>query len=178
MFLGTNPGAYGIYAVSTDGSAARPLLPPTAVDTDWIQPVVAPDGSRIVWTKWVEGPQIHVLDFASGVVSRPVFSGTNEGDGWPTWSPDGTKLLFSRWDGTENHLAVGPAGGGAAVEMGPGFPDFTDGATGSFSPDGTKIIARYGFDPLATWLLDTAGGRGERLLTAVNALGSWQRLAP
>ena len=153
----------GLYAISIDGSAA-PAAPAANApsDTDWLQPVLSPDGTRLVWTKWVDGrPVIHVIDIASGKVSTPVFSGTNEGDGWPTWSPDGTKLLFSRWDGIGE-----PSGGG------PGRPVATSsrwgrasrtsptGPSGSFSPDGTRIVARYGYDPLATWLLDPiAGGR-------------------
>ena len=62
--------------------------------------------------------------------------------------------------------------------MGPGFPDFTDGAVGVFSPDGTLIVARYGFDPEATWLLQPTGGPGERVLTGVSGTVSWQRTAP
>ncbi len=180
VFSGRKGPTYGLYAISIDGSGPRPLLPPSTTDTDWLQPVLSPDGTRLAWTKWVDGrPVIQVIDIASGKVSTPVFSGTNEGDGWPTWSPDGTKLLFSRWNGVENHLAVGPASGGQVVEIGPGFADFTDGAVGVFSPDGTRIVARYGYDPLATWLLNPiTGGDGDRLLTGVSGEVSWQRLAP
>ena len=178
VFLGRMSGMHGLYAVSTDGTGPRALLPATAVDTDWITPVLSPDGTRIAYTKWLDGQVIHVLDIATGKDTVPVFDGTADGDGWPTWSPDSTKLLFSRWDGTENHLAVGPMAGGHVVETGPGFADFTDGAVGVFSPDGTRIVARYGNDPEATWLLDPAGGPGERLLTDVSGQVSWQRTAP
>ena len=177
VFLGRQGATYGLYAISTDGTTPRALLPATTVDTDWLQPVLSPDGTRIVYTKWVDGPVIHVLDIETGKDVVPVYDGTAEGDGWPTWSPDGTKLLFSRWDGKENYLAVGPVGGGHVVEMGPGFADFTDGAVGVFSPDGTLIVARYGFDPEATWLLTPAGGPGERMLTGVSGTVSWQRTA-
>ena len=178
VFLGRKGVTHGLYTISTDGSTPRELLPATTVDTDWLQPVLSPDGTRLVYTKWVvDGPVIHVHDLATGKDVVPVYDGTAEGDGWPTWSPDGTKLLFSRWDGKENRLAVGPVGGGHVVTMGPGFPDFTDGAVGVFSPDGTLIVARYGFDPEATWLLDPAGGAGERVLTGVSGSVSWQRTA-
>ena len=179
VFSGQKGPTFGLYAISTDGSGPRPILPPSTTDSDWLQPVLSPDGTRLAWTKWVDGPVIQVIDIASGKVSTPVFSGTNDGDGWPTWSPDGTKLLFTRWNGAENHLAVGPASGGQVVEIGPGFADFTDGAVGVFSPDGTRIVARYGYDPLATWLLNPiTGGDGDRLLTGVSGEVSWQRLAP
>ncbi|MBA2314651.1 MAG: PD40 domain-containing protein [Chloroflexi bacterium] len=179
VFRGRNGATFGLYAISTDGTAPRALLPTTSVETDWIEPVMAPDGGRIAWTKWVEGPVIHVLDIETGLVTTPVFAGSNLGDGWPTaFSPDGTSMVFSRWDGEKNHLAVGAVSGGRAVETGPGYDDFTNGANGQFSPDGTKIIARYGFDPEATWLLDPAGGEGDRVLTGVDQLATWQRIAP
>lgn len=55
--------------------------------------------------------------------------------------------------------------------------DFPDGAVGVFSPDGSRVVARYGFDAGATWRLDPTGGRGERVLTGVAEPVSWQRLA-
>ena len=61
--------------------------------------------------------------------------------------------------------------------MGPAFPDFTDGARGLFSPDGRQIIARYGKETETTWLLDATGGPGERLVTDVPYIATWQRLA-
>jgi hypothetical protein len=36
----------------------------------------------------------------------------------------------------------------------------------------------HGFDPDATWLLDPTGGPGARVLSGVDQLASWQRLAP
>jgi Tol biopolymer transport system component len=178
VFLGTKDGSHGLYVIALDGKAPRAVLPPTEADNDWMDPVVSPDGTRIVYTKWVNGQTIRIVDIDTGKDVAPVFDGTNEGDGWPTWSPDGTKLVFSRWTGKENRLAVGSASGGAVVEMGPRFADFTNGAVGRFSPDGAKILAHYGFDDAATWLLDPAGGPGQRVLTNVDQSVTWQRLAP
>jgi hypothetical protein len=45
-------------------------------------------------------------------------------------------------------------------------------------PDGTAIVARYGYDDTAKWFLDPSGGPGERVLTGVSDAVSWQRLAP
>jgi hypothetical protein len=43
-----------------------------------------------------------------------------------------------------------------------------DGAAWLILRDRTRVIAPYGFDPEATWLLDPSGGPGERVLTEVS----------
>ena len=179
VFLGHDGGTHGLYVVGIDGSPPRPILPVSGIDVDWMSPVVSPNGMEIAYAKWDDSPMIHIVNIDSGIDRKVQYTGTNEGDGWPTsWSPDGTQLVFSRWNGTENRLAVGSVDGGPAVETGPGFPDFTDGAVGLFSPDGQQIVAWYGKAPDETWLLDPAGGSGERILTDAPVLGSWQRTAP
>lgn len=69
-------------------------------------PEISPDGKRIVFTCWtVESDQDQVW-----VMSR---DGGNphelfQGDGWdPTWSPDGTKILFASDRGGQTQLYVG-----------------------------------------------------------------------
>jgi len=179
VFLGHDGGTHGLYVVGIDGSLPQPILPVSGVDVDFMSPVVSPNGSEIAYAKWGDSPMIHIVNIDSGVDRKVQYTGLNEGDGWPTsWSPDGKQLVFSRWNGTENHLAVGSVDGRAPVEMGPGFPDFTNGAVGLFSPDGRQIVAWYGKAPDETWLLDPAGGAGERILTDAPILGSWQRTAP
>ena len=178
VFTGHEGDTHGLYIVGIDGSAPRPILPESGVDVDWMTPVVSPDGSSIAYAKWGHSPMIHIVDIDTGI-DRPVqYTGANEGDGWPTaWSPDGAQLVFTRWNGTINHLAIGSVDGGPAVEVGPAFPDFTDGARALFSPDGRQIIARYGKETETTWLLDATGGAGQRLVTDVPYIATWQRLA-
>ena len=179
VYLGNVAGTYGLYVVGIDGTPPRPIRPVSGVDTDWMGPIVSPDGSKIAYTKWGDSPMIHIVDIDSGADRTVPYAGTNLGDAWPTsWSPDGTRLVFSRWVGTENRLAVGSVDGGQPVEIGPGFPDFADGAVGLFSPDGRQVVARYGQVPDELWLLDAAGGAQDKVLTGVLEIGSWQRRAP
>ena len=178
IFTGHEGDTHGLYVVGIDGSPPRPILPESGVDVDWMTPVVSPDGSELAYAKWGGNPMIHIVNIDTGFDRTVQYTGTNEGDGWPTaWSPDGTQLVFTRWDGTINHLAIGSANGGPAVNVGPAFPDFTDGARGLFSPDGRQIIARYGKETETTWLLDATGGAGKRLITDVPYIATWQRLA-
>lgn len=178
VYVGHTAEGWGLFSVTTDGSRPRPLVPQTADQDDWIAPVMPTDGTAVAWTEWTTGPTIRVLDLGSGKVRTVSYEGSSAGDGWPTsWSPDGQRFVFNRWNGTENHLAVGSIAGGPVIETGPAFPDFTDGAAGLFSPDGTRIVTRYGKDPDAIWILDPDGGPGERILSNVPAIASWQRIA-
>lgn len=180
VFRGVGPGLHGLYTVNVDGSGLRPILPPTSIETDWMEMSLSPDGTRVAYTKWVvDRPFIRVVEIASGVDRELAFAGHGEttADGWARWSPDGTQLVFTRLDVPANHLAVGPAAGGVVVEMGPGLQSFTDGAQAEFAPDGSKVIARYGFDA-STWILDVSGGPGTKLADDISALASWQRRAP
>ena len=81
--------------------------------------MVSPDGSKIAYSKWGDSPMIHIVDIDSGADGKVLYEGANEGDGWPTaWSPDGTQLVFTRWNGTENHLAIGSVDGGPVSRRG------------------------------------------------------------
>ena len=114
---------------------------------------------------------IHIVDIDSRIDRKVQYDGANQGDGWATaWSPDGTMLLFSRWSGTENHLAVGSVEGGRGCrDRARATPTAPTGRLPSSRRMVQNIIAQYGQNPDETWLLDVAGGPGERLLTDVSA---------
>jgi Tol biopolymer transport system component len=121
---------------------------------------------------------LHVVNVDGGADRVLSFEGAGDqvADGWATdWSPDGTKLVFTRLAPGGNHLVVGSVNGGPVVETGPVFQDFTNGASAKFSPDGKRLIAKYGFDD-STRLLDVNGGEGELMVNAADDV-SWQRLA-
>jgi hypothetical protein len=105
-----------------------------------------------------------------------VFDGPLASEYYATWSPDGAQIVFHRWSGDYFHLAVAPADGGVAVEIGPAMLQSGGAARAEFSPDGSKVIARY--NPNASiWILDLNGGPAVQL-PASDFVPSWQRLAP
>jgi dipeptidyl aminopeptidase/acylaminoacyl peptidase len=174
--------AVGLYIVGADGTGLRPILPPTFSDEHWQEPALSPDGTKIIYTQWdgdaYPGGHLYVVDVDSGDVRRLVFDGSIESDYYAEWSPDGSQIVFSRGRAQDKYyLAVGPASGGHAVDIGPVMP-WADGATATavFSPDGSKVIAR--FSNGSTWMFDAAGGPGERLRINPPSPMSWQRLAP
>jgi Tol biopolymer transport system component len=178
--LGPGAETLGLYTVRADGTGLRAILPPTFSGEHWQKPALSPDGTQIIYTQWdgdaYPGGHLYVVDVDSGDVRRLVFDGSIESDYFAEWSPDGSQIVFNRGRAQDKYyLAVGPAIGGDAVNIGPEQP-WADAATAAFSPDGSKVIARYSNGE--TWIFDVAGGPGERLRIDPPNQMSWQRLAP
>jgi Tol biopolymer transport system component len=172
----------GLYLVRADGTGLRAILPRTYSAEHWQAPALSPDGTKIIYTQWngdaYPGGHLYVVDVDTRDVRVLEFDGDIESDYYAEWSPDGSQIVFNRGRAQEKHyLAVGPASGGHAVDIGPVVP-WADGATATavFSPDGSKVIARYSNG--STWMFDAAGGPGERLRINPPSPMSWQRLAP
>ncbi len=187
VFKGTDNGpggpTYGPYVVNADGTGLRPIMPPTSGESDVIEANPSPDGRSLVFHVWRDAPlehgRLYVVDIASGKVRPVTVDGTTadeafEGAGF---SPDGTHILFARYRADGDRLAVVPAGGGAAISIGPTFVD-SQTPVNYYSPDGGSIVAYYPGSG-ETWLLDPTGGGGDRKLSLpVSDAPAWQRVAP
>jgi hypothetical protein len=183
-------GHVAYYVVNADGTGLREI---DGVSPDSIlNPVLAPDGSRIAYTTWAEGPglqgRVHVVDIDTGVDQPLLFEGSEGTNEFPyAFSPDGSKLLLERHAGEPSYevngefgyrLVVAPADGvGPAIPIGPAMPSGTEGATAEFSPDGTQVLAFYKHDQ-STWLLEADGSGGEQVDWNPQGEFNWQRLAP
>jgi Tol biopolymer transport system component len=179
-FLGSNDLGDGVYAVGVDGRGLRTIAPYTTPLTR-LSASLSPDGSKVAYTVW-DGTTgtLHVTDVATGRDTIPALDPPSGGgviDEFSGWSPDGSLLVFGRYNGSPVvHFAVAPSTGGRVTEIGPGRAASADYA--QFSPDGTSVLAYYGIDK-STWLLDPAGLAADRQLSsAITERSSWQRLAP
>lgn len=164
------------YLANADGSNLR-VLP--AVDPVNF-PNLSPDGTRIAYSSWADGyakqGRLHVLDLATGadtalatdanVLLSPVFS------------PDGTQLAAQEFvAGTTGYviavLTIDASKG--VIVLGSGHSaDNGLGVSFAFSPDGTKLIARYADDSSA-WLYDATGATDQPLPGITTEFFSWQR---
>jgi Tol biopolymer transport system component len=77
-----------IYVVNADGSGLRRV----AAGFD---PALSPDGQRLAYTHWSQaGDGVYVLDLRT---SQELKVADAAHPRWPVWSPDGTRLVFSRF---------------------------------------------------------------------------------
>lgn len=134
-----------------------------------IHPAVAPDGKRIAFSSnrpAADGstdPEIYVMDLDGANVVQVTDNRPGSGSGAeyePAWSPDGTRIVFRRGDGTKADLVVKDLATGAETTL--VIPPTTHGRRAydgqpAWSPDGRKIAFRKGFGPATgVWVYDIA----------------------
>lgn len=112
-----------LWSVAPDGSRLRRI---TNVAAEQAWPALSPDGTRLAYARArysglsCKGcpSGIHVVD-ADGHGDRALTNPPDlTYDATPTWSPDGTQILFSRSSATApGELMVVPASGGAARDL-------------------------------------------------------------
>lgn len=107
VFTSTRNGWGEIYVMGADGSKVRRLTRNRVSDQD---AAVSPDGRRIAFTRVVGGAsRIYVMDRRGGN-QRPIRSGV-----YSSWSPDGSRIVFSRWG--DGGLFTMPADGSSETRV-------------------------------------------------------------
>ena len=147
----------------------------------------SPDGTEVLYVRWAEGEagRLHVFDIATGEDRQVVIDNQdpieNINEAW--YSPDGSQILFDRYEVDGEHWAVVPSAGGDAVNIGRRW-DRPEGTSpeAQFTPDGTSVLAFYATSSDGSgelWLLDVTGAAQDRQLPApVDYAPAFQRLAP
>jgi Tol biopolymer transport system component len=135
---------YDIYEMRADGSETKQITSGPEIDTyaSW-----SPDGTKIVTRRVIDGDnEVYVMD-ADG--SDPV-NITNEPmkyDGWPVWSPDGTRVAYAGGGpdrGNRYIFLVNPDGSGRVQLTFPWVGEHCYDTQPCFSPDGQRLVfTRY-----------------------------------
>jgi Tol biopolymer transport system component len=149
------------------GAHPRPLAGSGGIDSN---PTYSRDGTRFAfWSQTVaDGPLALFVADADGSDARKI-SGSTAIDASPlyspSWSPDGTRILFSSRDAGIERLYVVPSDGSSAPRA---LTDRTaDRGAASWSPDGAWLAYQKlvdGTPPIESVVVARADGTGERAL--------------
>ncbi len=154
-------------------------------DNPQLAPVVAGDTAEVAFTLecsvpsgivYVSDPgtgsDLHILDPVTGISTQITFDGV--GKQYPRWSPDRTRIVFARSDGTSDHklYLINPDGTGLTqLTTSPGFH-----WSPTWSPDGTKVVwANFGDGEMYVINVD---GTGETKLTQLPPNSDWPDWSP
>jgi|GEM_PF-1628742 hypothetical protein len=188
MFRADTPNGSGIFVVDADGSHRRALIAPAATTNpqfDLRSPQYSPDGGRIAYMAWDDVRRVMRIFAmnADGSGAHQLASDPQAWfEGWPIWSPDGTRLIETRQfydgsghplDNTRPYAVAWVDGRTPAVETGP--PMTTGFQHAAWSPDGTEILVQGNDQQL---ILDPSGGPWHATPWTSNAYPAWQRDAP
>lgn len=155
-----------IQVINVDGTGQTELTAGGSVVDD--NPVYSPDGSRIAFTRW-SGSKIeicvmnadgtNVVQITSGDVTPESFNGP------PSWSPDGTKLVFgsNRSGFGKSEIWIANADGSGLTRLttsvqltiGGQGPIFSSDGDPDWSPDGSRIAFVSNRDGAGVGLTDT-----------------------
>ncbi|HET7551257.1 MAG TPA: hypothetical protein VFK04_08200 [Gemmatimonadaceae bacterium] len=129
--------------VSSDGSEITPLSS-TSPDTQWSEPRWSPRGDRIAVTRWTRGAyaDVVVLDTLGNLVRA--LTHDRAFDSAPSWSEDGSEVLFTSNRTGKSEIYIAPADGDGEPRR------LSSAAFGAFhpalSPDGRLLAAvRYDY---------------------------------
>jgi TolB protein len=169
-------GGSTIHLVRPDGSDDH-VVRNEIVHRDYFSAVFSPDDARIVYDAGTDvGFAIFVMD-VDGTHVRQLTTGRQDYN--PSWSPDGTKILFTRQEGPmESDIFVMNADGSNAVRLTSGGAGDTN-LDGVFSPDGTKIAYIAGVTGGGgSIVVMNADGSNPAVVAQVDALGlDWQPIS-
>jgi len=99
-------------------------------------PAESPDGKKLAFSALTH---LYVMELPDGKPKRLTSGNAREFE--PTWSPDGSSIVYVTWSSQGGQMWKVPAGGGTPQQLTKTAALYSDPV---FSPDGTRIVALRG----------------------------------
>jgi serine/threonine protein kinase/Tol biopolymer transport system component len=148
-----------------------------ADENDLIAPELSPDARRVAVDRTVQGnTDVWLIDAARGVPSRFTFDPAF--DGWPIWSPDGSRIVFGSGRKASFDLYQKPSNGAGNEEL--LLESSLAKAPSDWSPNGrfllyTQLDPKTGAD---LWVLPLFGERKPFPYGHTGFVESWGQFSP
>jgi len=174
VFTSSRDGDFEIFVMDADGTGLQQLTYNVAGEFD---PSWSPDGSKIVFTSNRRGrSEIFVMDADGTGVQQLTYNEYLQNleyvqtyvDGSPSWSPDGSKIVFTSNRNGDFEIFVMDADGTGVQQLTDRYGDHYSDALPSWSPDGGEIAFGSMRDGrrMEIFVMD-ADGTGARRLTDI-----------
>jgi hypothetical protein len=171
-------GRTEVHVANADGSDDHVVLGQDAPGTYAVfSSVFSPDGTEILFDAGTDsGYDIFVMGADGSDVRQITHTGSDYN---PSWSPDGTQIVFTRQErASESDIFVMEADGSNVQRLTDDGPKFTN-LDAAYSPNGSKITYEHpengGVGPI---IVMNADGTDPRILVDAQVLGfSWQPVA-
>ena len=162
-----------IFVVDLDGGNVTQLT--ATPGGDEFAPRWSPDGSRVVYDFTPKGKNgdIWVMNADGSDQSRLTVHPAN--DSFPSYSPDGLRILFTSARDGDNDIYLMTADGSDILQL--TFNDSSDWSP-SWSPDGSRIVFRSDQDGNREIYIMDSDGSNQIRLTENSATDSFPRWAP
>lgn len=170
VFASEVNGYKNLFMMNADGTDTEQL---TSVLANDLAPSFSPNGSQIAFSSTRSGAwEIYTINVSNGEIVRLTDLNDPEGQGWPSWSPDGTKIVFeSRGNSNSRDIFTMYSDGSQATNI-TNSPSY-EGAP-VWSPDGIRIAFASDREGSLDIYIMQGDGSGIIRLTTIWAWGpSW-----
>ena len=150
-----DPKAYDVYLMNADGTGVTRV---TATAEDETCAQYSPDGKQLVFLRgFANGNDDVMVSGADAKDAANLSASPYANEGWPSWSPDGKRVLFSSNRSGVFVVYVANADGTGLRPLTDGMATSED-ARAVFSPDGTRIaFTRRRGKSMDIWVMPVAG---------------------
>jgi Tol biopolymer transport system component len=162
-FLYDTGETHEVWGMCTDGSG-REMLADNPEGYETVQQTSSPDGRYLVYVLHPQGQMVS-KDMETGIVTVLVNDGGSSFDPTPSYSYDGTKIVYAMSDGNSDEYGIRVMNAdGSNIQV---LTTLSDDVSPAFNRDGTKIVFDRGWNG-DIMVMNSDGSEEPTLVKAAN----------